>query len=439
MALAESPLPGAVVFTGRSDILSVIRSELKDSHIEPILCPEGVDRCIEELVQNPGALLILDWQIGVSKCVEVLEAVRSPFRMEIRPIFIFSQESDVQLEGIAIEYGVIQIHVGEITKNVIHENLREVVKTEGMPHEVREGFKMVAESRERGDWSTSGSLLQALKDKYASVDRLSVDLCENLFYEGKLEEAKDLLAPLCEKKPPDPRALNILGRIQLAESDIQGATVTLQKAKVINPFNIDRLISLGESYLQINMVDRAERNFREAVDHGSKDPKAVGGLGKSLLMGEKINEALVFLKQLSGPREMASVFNSAAVLSMRSGRFVEGMKLYHVAVDAIGKQPEVVSKLAFNMGIGFHRSGDNQKAMTCFGLAVHLDERNAKAKDNFEKFSKHLGKPDIPEDHELLYAMIKQINITGEPSSPSQGTKQIPDDIQMDDDSEVPA
>lgn len=414
----EAPFNGAVVYTSRSDIASVFRTELKQMGVDPINTPEGAKRCIEDIVAMGDALLVLDWLVGADKAFQVLEAVRNPLRAAIRPVFLFSSEEIEGMDGVAAEYGVVQMHIGEMTRNIIKDSLKAIITAEGHPKEIQEGLKLVADSRSRGDWETSKVMLEQLHSQFPESPRVATDLAQNYYHLGEMELAREILKPLCKGNPADARALNLMGRIQMKAGEFEEATVTLQRAKLINPFNIDRLCNLGEAYLNIHKFERAEMNFRQAVDLGSTDVKAVGGLGKSLLLGDRINEGLVFLKQLSGDREMASVFNSAAVLSMRTGRFVEGMKLYNVALDTIGNEDPVLSKLAFNMGIGFIRQEDAFKAAQCFAIAFRFDANNAKAEKNWRYVEQRLPqKPEVPTEREAMRAFLKKIN--GESSPPT--------------------
>ncbi|MFK5283014.1 tetratricopeptide repeat protein, partial [Lacticaseibacillus paracasei] len=83
----------------------------------------------------------------------------------------------------------------------------------------------------------------------------------------------------------------------------------LERAKIVNPHNVDRLIDLGEAFLNNNQVDEAMANFCEASTLDEDNKEAKFGQGKCMLMSGEVNEALGLLKAMSGPREMASIFN----------------------------------------------------------------------------------------------------------------------------------
>ena len=235
-------------------------------------------------------------------------------------------------------------------------------------------------------------------------------MAESKFTLGKIEETQEFLLPLISEDQPNIRALNLYGRCQMTKGLHREASITLQRAKLINPFNIDRLINLGEAFLMDGQLDRAKDNFTEAIKIEPKNQKAIGGVGKSLLLGDDINEALVYLKQLSGPKEMASVFNSAAVLSMINKKMEDGMNLYHIALETVGTDPKILSKLGFNMGIGFHRHEMHHRALECFGLASKLDSQNQKAKENFELLSRKLEKVNLPTKRKDCIARLLEIS-----------------------------
>ena len=66
----------AIILTSRGDILNVTRQVLKDLDYKDLITPEGTDRCIEALQENPDALLLVDWAYGTNKAIKVLQYLR---------------------------------------------------------------------------------------------------------------------------------------------------------------------------------------------------------------------------------------------------------------------------------------------------------------------------------------------------------------------------
>jgi Flp pilus assembly protein TadD len=144
--------------------------------------------------------------------------------------------------------------------------------------------------------------------------------------------------------------------------------------------------------------------------HDAKNEAVVSGMAKTLLLTGEINDALTLMKQLSGPREMAAVFNAAAVIAMRGKRFGESGNLYNIALRTVGTDPKVLSKLAYNMGIGYYRKRDIKTAHECFAIAVKLDPKNQKAKTNFAMNAARLGEVAVTEHKEEMIARLIGIN-----------------------------
>src|SRR5690606_5910376 len=157
---------------------------------------------------------------------------------------------------------------------------------------------------------------------------------------------------------PPVRALHLMGRCYLKQGDLDAAIGQLERAKLINPLNVDRLIELGTAYLGTDNIERAMLNFADADRLAGDHSEAKAGLGKCHLLQGEVNEALALLKEHSGPRELASIFNTAAILSIRAKRFLKGMALYQAAVSASKGDKPVAARLVFNMGIGYNRQGD---------------------------------------------------------------------------------
>jgi len=426
----------AVLYTPKGDLLSAFRAELKNFEVQEVLTPNDVDDCLSVLSKYPDALFILDFSAGVAAVDKLLGTSNDTKRVDIRPSFLFSQEEVDGLEGAALEYRVSYLHVGEITRDSINYCLRKIIELDIYPDSVKEQLVEVSKLMQADDLQSTVPILESLRHEYPDEERFKIELAEVMFRLNKYGDAESLFSEPGEEEV-NPRWINIQGRIALARGDFVMAGELFNKAKLINPFNIERLIGLGEAYLGQSKLDKAEKQFREAHKHGSKDPGIFVGLGKTLLVGNQINEALKFLKRLSGDREMASVFNSAAVLCIHSDKFLEGMKLYTVALKTVGEDSEVRSKLAYNMGIGYHRNGDHVKAHKAFGAALCFDAKNIKAESNFQILSKAHGKLELNSDSDAVVEFLLRLGETEDSDDHSSALKEENTEIEYDDASDL--
>jgi tetratricopeptide (TPR) repeat protein len=177
----------------------------------------------------------------------------------------------------------------------------------------------------------------------------------------------------------------------MRKGDFEAAIALLERAKIINPLNVDRLIDLGNAFLSNGQVDEAMEEFKEAKALDPENKEASVGESKCLLMNGEVNEALMLLKTISGPREMASIFNTAAVLSMRGEKFEKAMSLYKSALAALGKDRPLAARLHFNVGLGYRRWQKFDKAIAHLKKSLELDPTYEKAKAQLDKVQKLLA------------------------------------------------
>jgi len=355
-----------------------VRSEFKALGVDGIQIAGNTDGCIELLMHDPSVLLVLDWAIGSPAVNQILGAVRRYFKIETRPILLLIAEIDQASVATGIEYGVAQIHSGPISRAVIHTCLSELLTMDSGTKAVLRDLILVATARRNDDWPTALIILQELHGQHPDNLRVTLELAEGLIYAGSWQEAMTLLKPLTGKQPHI-RALHLMGRCYMQAKDFDSAIGLLSRAKLINPNNIERLLDLGDTLLNNDQAAEAVSNYQEALalDQGSIQAKS--GLGIALMMNDDVNAALSLFNASSGPRELAAIFNTAAILAMRFGRFEQGMQLYHLALRALGRVDTLAARLFFNMGLGYRRWGKPENAQVCFKQSATLDPTFSKA------------------------------------------------------------
>lgn len=207
----------------------------------------------------------------------------------------------------------------------------------------------------------------------------------------KWEEVLKLLEPFTVTQPPYARALHLMGRCLMKLGRFAEASLILNKAKLLNPFNVARLIDLGNSLLRSNEIEQAKENFSEAAKLDGTNKEAKVGTGQCMLLEGDVNEALIVLKDISDQHELASIFNTSAIMSIRAGRFKDGMALYDAACLAISGNSKIVARLTFNKGLGYQRQRRDAEALNFFKEALALDGQFVKARRCYADVLKKLG------------------------------------------------
>lgn len=380
----ELQLEHAVIYSSRSDILDALKQEVRAAGFaqENIKLPNNIDECMAELDKLPFALIVIDWEVGVDEALKILSSNLKKHKIDARPVFLIAAKVDERIVAAGAEFGVAQINVGEISRDRIKASIRLIMEDLQKVRPIRDALLEVAELRSNDDWAAATKKLEELHKNGDGNLRVTAELAENYMQAGDWAQALVLLENFPTVAAAYPRGLHLLGRCLMKLGKNEEAAAVLQQAKIINPYNVDRLVDLGDVLLGLDRVEEAQENFDEALKFAPGSDAAKKGVSKVKLMEGDVNEALAILNEITSGHELASVFNTAAVISIRNKRYQEGMRLYEAALKAVDNQKLVMSRLYFNMGIGFHRWTKPDDALRCFKQALALDPNYENAKHN---------------------------------------------------------
>ena len=381
----------AILFISRFNARTIVRDECKAVGITQFYIPENAQRCISYLGEYPEALLILDWEVGAEQATKVLESLSGPLVVSARQTLLIALDLSPHAIGAAAEYQVSRVHSGELMRAKFAEHIAFLLAEKKANALLSGGLARVSEARQSGDWDESLRLLRGLADKYPDQIRWQAEIIDNLVHLGRWDEASQAAQLLTENEPSYARGLGLYGRCLMRQKLYGDACEVFKRAKLLNPYNLGRLVSLGQALLEIDKVSEARENFEASLklQRGRKD--AIVGLSECMLLEGDVNDALNLLREVSGPRELASIFNMAAILSMRQGRFEIGKTLYQVAISKVKADAYLLSRLFFNLGIGYHRWQRPFDALECFEKAYQHDAAYVDAKANAAILAHRLG------------------------------------------------
>ena len=402
MAKPTPPFKEILFFSHRMDIKNAVRDAVKKYSFESIHfdAPNDITEVIEKTTSSDRSVLILDWEYGHNEIIEILETAAQSLKVETRAIILIANEMTKKLLSISSEYHVSKVHTGDISIQKLIELMDQIGKDEKTNGPLRSIISEVNKNRSEDNWSKASEILENLQAKIPDNPQIICELATNYMNEESWDKALSILEPLEDLDPPHIRSLHLLSKCRLKIGDFEDASKSLEKAKMINPFNVDRLILLGNVLVECDKIADAKANFDEAKRLDPNNTAATQGQGQCLLLEGEVNEALSLLKDIESPSELASVFNSSAVLCIRRGEYDKGMDLYETALKTIKDNKKVQSRLIFNKGLGYRRLKKEDLAMNCLEEAVKLDPDFEKAKKHFAIIAKKL-KAKIPEHMNL--------------------------------------
>jgi tetratricopeptide (TPR) repeat protein len=385
-------IKAAILFVARATLRPALRQELKAAGIGEVLAPETLEACVAGLVHHDRALLVVDWDHGLETVNLVLKAAQGAFNVDTRPIFLLAPATSAEVVATGAEYGVARLHTGEVTKSALSEHLQALLDEESDDTGLRHELTRIADARRRGDWLAAGTLLAALQARFPDHRRVNCELVENLIHEEKWEQAAAIVDALSVTDGNNLRVRHLKARCLMKQGRFDAAANLLQECQLVNPFHVERLIDLGNALLQAARYGEARQSFDEALRLEQKSAAARQGQLQCRLVQGDVNDALKLMRELSGPRELAAVFNNAAILAIRHGRFEQGQSLYHTAIGTLGERERLTARLIFNLGLAYHKQGKGEEALSSFERACRIDPTFAAARTNATAYQAKLGK-----------------------------------------------
>lgn len=220
--------------------------------------------------------------------------------------------------------------------------------------------------------------LRAVAEKSPNPYHLLCHLGKLLREEKRYKEAEQVLKDGLKYKKHSVTIYNELGKVYLEQGQHQIAKEFLKKAMTLSPDNIERICHLGNISLQEMDLKKADIYFKRAMSLDKSD--------KNVVSGNKLVKNIEnwIATSSSVPDSFASVLNSIGVSMVRDKEYDKGIEHYESAMNHIGDN-QTKAKLAFNLGLGYLKWEDPEKALQWFKKSQEFDP-------NYEKGNKYIKK-----------------------------------------------
>ena len=378
----DDTLKDAVVVVGRESLRHNISAELKKNGTTNILYSDVSAEVIHILKEHPLAILVLDFEMERKKVLKILESSKTPHKSEIRPIYVICNELSQDIISLTTDYNVQRVRSGEITAADIGKDIKDIYTFGGLTELAIRTLKQVSVLRSKGKWREATLKLCENLEQEPENHKIKIELSENFINPNKLDKAEELLKELTKSDSESVRIKNLQARLLMKQGKFEEAEKILRDLQIMNPDNVSRLIDLGQCMLNQTELDGANELFEKALSLDVDNKEARNGKGQVSLMQGDMDEALGFFKS-SNESEVAALFNNTAVICIRKKKYDEGFQLYHTAISQVIKDPKVLSRVVFNMGLGLLKVDKTEKAKKAFKKALALDSEFEKAAHNY--------------------------------------------------------
>lgn len=406
-------LSSICLFVSRVNIRNVMKQHIKEHGCEDLHAPENADDCINMLQAMADIPLIIDWENGPEVVNCVLGQAQSPEGTNLREIYLIATEVNQNIVITAAEYNVSRIHVGEISRNTIIQDLQYIAWRISTKTPIKTCLHLVSLQRKAGDHLTAVETLKIALDQDPDNIRLTLELAESMTHIQVWDEAARLVEGILSRDPSNLRAMHILGRCRMKAGQLQEAIEVFEQASKHNRLKVDRLIEFGSALLLTGRYQEAIKQFDLALSVDSSSNAAKKGKSQCKLMIGELNDALEILTDSAGGHEIAAIFNASAIMSIKQGKFAAGIDMYRAALSVLGRNPKVAARLHFNMGLAYYKGNFTNEAFYCFVMAVESDPLFISAAVNTRVLASLTGNQLPPSTAKKIFG----------PQSPTDNTK----------------
>jgi tetratricopeptide (TPR) repeat protein len=376
------PIDLVILFISRATIKQALRPILKEHGVREVLSVDNPEECLRTMKEKSNAVLILDYEHGEAIVNRILGAAQSTEGASQREIYLMAGESKKEIVIAAAEYNVSRVHIGEITRNTIMADLQFIAAKISIPTKQKQVLTEVAALRKSGDHkSAAAKLRKALSDDPENI-RIALELSECAIQVNSWDESARLASAVLSKDPSNLRAMHLLARCNMKEGNTAAAIQLLEQASSFNRLKLDRLLDFGEVLMETGRFQEAKEQFDLASQVDKHNKTALFGQGKCELVAGDINDALELLSDATDGHELAAIFNSSAILTIKHGNFADGIKLYNVALKSVAKMPKIAARLHYNMGLAHYKDNQLAEALKCFVSATVADPNFDSAANN---------------------------------------------------------
>ncbi|SMF13575.1 tetratricopeptide repeat protein [Pseudobacteriovorax antillogorgiicola] len=387
--MSKIDIEAAFIYSKRADIRDVIRQSLKNQGIDTNNIHNVMDEkeVMSAIDKSEYAYLILDWEVGAESVQNVLQHNRKAHSIESHPVFLIAAKENEAILQAAKEYFVSACTIGEINTDTIREQIKGLVGEYRRLSPIRQVLLKVEKSRREGELDKAHEMLEKVLAHSPDNPRAIVELAESHISRNDWEAAENILRPHLAMDPPYARIKHLYARCRLKQNDYNGAIASLKGAQLISPYNTERLLEMGDLFLELDRVDEATDSFEEILKFAPEAKSAKLGKSKGMLLAGEINEALGLLRECASNRELSSVFNTAAIIAIKQEKFAVGFGLYKKALQLLARDKGLSARILYNMGIGFMKRGENEKGYSCFVKSNEMDPEFENAKHNVKVLS----------------------------------------------------
>ena len=325
--------------------------------------------------QEPG-LIIMEWKISGLSASALLQRIRSQGFINV-PIVILSsllQSSDTPLVR---EMGVASVITKPFSKDTFVPSVIAVMQQERLPTEAAVLERKFRAFVEHGKLEEAKELREKIfSHKQVSQGKRKLIDAEWAYANAKYQQAIDFARDALKSGNETCIVLNLLGKAFMRLSNFENALKCFERAKLLSPDNIERLVNIAESHAELGNDEAALEAINSAanVDAASTTVRD-GSLKVSLAIGdmEAAKSIMATIQPIDG---MIAYMNNKAVAYARCNMVDNALHLYQSLLISIPEHEiNAKSLVSYNLALGLARKGQLKESHeTCAAIIDKIIE-----------------------------------------------------------------
>lgn len=311
-------------------------------------------------------LLILDWKLKGMSGLCLFNKLRANPKFAGTPILVVSgllQKDDFALLA---EFPSTSLLEKPFTQKTLEPKLLDLLLESNYFNRASKKLKMIISDADAGKAESSKAGMLKLLSNAPNPIPIAIQASRALRSSDHHDYARAIIEPLAKINPQNIALLSELAKILFASGKIKQAKFILDSTIKVSPDNLERLCFAGQVEINLNSPTAARKHFKNALQIDPTNREAQHGtqLADGLAGSSGLGEEQV-------AHRLASTLNVLAIAKVRSGDFSAGQEQYQAAISLLTND-SIAAKLSFNMGLGFLRNKQYEKALERFKDSVEL-------------------------------------------------------------------
>lgn len=370
-----------------TDILDFLKSTLIKFGIKNIEIFESGEEALALFEESKNFdLVLMEWRVVDLMGYQIVQRIRGPLKSDV-PIIIISslvEDSDITLiEEMGVEGCLKKPFEQPDLLQFISRKVSQINKpTDQKPMEIK--IRRFLKDEKLND--AKRLFIHFLSHPgIEDADKASIE-CEYHYGTKNFKESINSGLKFLNKGQKSIHIFNTLGKAFMKLKQFEKAQKCFESANNINSNNIERLLNLAETNMNLDNTDDAEKNLDEAKNIDSESPDIKEMDYKVKIAQNDVEAAKNLAQELPISDDLIAYLNNRAISLVKNGRFQDGLNSYQTALKSLPiKYLKYKNPIIYNMALCNAKFGNLDDAISNLNEIKNPENNLCRKKDSLHK------------------------------------------------------